>query len=77
MENEDYISFPTPRNFAKLSASGAKHAILVHISNSLFAKKIEEEEENVYIREILRLSEEKKESGMYGKAVVRAKDSSR
>ena len=77
MENENYISFPTPRNFAKLSASGAKHANLIHISNSLFAKKIEEEEQNVYISQVLQLSEEEIESGMYGKAVVRAKESSR
>lgn len=77
MENEDYISFPTPRNFARLSASGAKHANLIHISNSLFAKKIEEEDQNTYIHKILQLSEEEVESGMYGKAVVRAKDTSR
>ena len=75
MENEDYISFPTPRNFAQLF--GAKHANLIHISNSLFAKKIDEEEQNTYIHEILQLSEEEVESGMYGKAVVRAKDTSR
>ncbi|KAL3800870.1 hypothetical protein ACHAWO_008820 [Cyclotella atomus] len=77
MDNENYISFPTPRNFAKLSASGAQHANLIHISNSLFAKKIEEEEQNHYIHQILQLSEEEVASGIYGKAVVRAKDTSR
>jgi len=77
MENEDYISFPMPRNFAQLSASGAKHANLIHISNSLFAYMIDEEEQNTYIHEILQLSDEEIESGMYGKAVVRAKDTSR
>jgi hypothetical protein len=77
MENEHYISFPTPRNFAELSASGAKHAHLIHISNSVFAKRIDEEEQNSYIHQILQLSDEEIESGMYGKAIVRAKDSSR
>eukprot|EP00956_Cyclotella_meneghiniana_P010439 scaffold14512_cov48-Cyclotella_meneghiniana.AAC.2 len=77
MENGDYISFPKPRNFAQLSASGAKHTNLIHISNSLFANKIDEDEQNTYIHEILQLSDEEIESGMYGKAVVRAKDTSR
>jgi hypothetical protein len=43
----------------------------------LFAKKIEEEEQNHYIHQILQLSEEEVASGIYGKAVVRAKDTSR
>lgn len=76
MDNENYISFPTPRNFASLSAANAKHAHLIHISNSVYAKRIDEEEQNAYIHEILQLTKEEKESGMYGKAVVRAKDSS-
>jgi hypothetical protein len=76
MENENYISFPTPRNFVKLSSKETKHANLIHISNSVYAKRIEEEIQNAYIHEILMLSEEEAESGMYGKAVVRATDSS-
>ncbi|KAL7479565.1 hypothetical protein ACHAW6_005288 [Cyclotella cf. meneghiniana] len=76
MENENYISFPTPRNFDKLSSKETKHANLIHISNSVYAKRIEEDVQNAYIHEILMLSEEEAESGMYGKAVVRATDSS-
>ena len=70
MDNEDYIKFPKPSNFYKLSASGADHANLIHISNSVFAKRIDEEEQNKYIHQILQLSEEEMQSGMYGKAVM-------
>ncbi|KAL3788678.1 hypothetical protein HJC23_001877 [Cyclotella cryptica] len=75
MENENYIAFPTPRNFDKLSSKETKHANLIHISNSVYAKRIEEDIQNTYIHEVLMLSEEEVESGMYGKAVVRAKES--
>jgi len=40
----------------------------------VYAKKINEGEKNAYIHEIMQLTEEEKESGMYGKAVVRARE---
>lgn len=72
MENENYISFPTPRIFDKLASSS--YADLIHISNSVFAKRIDEEVQNPFIYDVLQLSEEEINSGRYGKSVVRAKD---
>ena len=72
MENENYVSFPTARTFGKVSQKDYPN--LIHISNSVFAKRINEEAQNQYITEVLQLSEEEKRSGKYGKAIVHAKD---
>jgi len=74
MKNENFISFPTPRTFEKVTHQ-ITYPGLIHISNSVFAKWIDEEAQNKYIHEVLELSDEEKQSGKYGKAVVRAKKS--
>ncbi|KAL7536430.1 hypothetical protein ACHAXR_007157 [Thalassiosira sp. AJA248-18] len=73
MENENFISFPTPRTFDKIIRS--PRSTLIHISNSVFAKRIDEEAQTKYIHEVLDLSEEEKQLGNYGKAIVHAKKS--
>ena len=72
MENENFISFPTPRTFQKLIQQSTFPG-LIHISNSVFAKWIDEEDQTRYINQVLRLSEEEKKSGKYGKIIVNAK----
>ena len=69
MDNEQFIAFPTARTFKKL-AQQSDFPSLIHISNSVFAKWIDEEEQTEYINRVLQLSEEEKQSGAYGKIVV-------
>jgi len=69
MDNEQFIAFPTARTFKKL-AQQTDFPSLIHISNSVFAKWIDEEEQTEYINRVLQLSEEEKQSGAYGKIVV-------
>jgi len=72
MKNEHYITFPTPRTFQKLIKQ-TWYPSLIHISNSVFAKWIDEELQNNYIHKVLQLSEVERLSGKYGTASVRAK----
>jgi len=74
MDNENLITFPTPRTFNKLVRQSSYNS-LIHISNSVFAKWIDEEMQTEYIHKVLQLSEEEKRSGKYGKAIVHAKKS--
>ena len=74
MENENFVNFPTPRTFDKLIRQ-TSYPSLIHISNSVFAKRIDEEAQTKYIHKVLKLSEEEKKSGKYGKSIVRAKKS--
>ena len=74
MENEHFIVFPTPRTWNKLIRQSSFPS-LIHISNSVFAKWIDEEEQTKYIGEVLQLTEEEKQSGKYGKTIVHAKKS--
>ena len=78
MENENFISFPTPRTFnvlVKQSKHQSSFPGLIHISNSVFAKWIDEDIQTNYISDVLQLSEEEKQSGKYGKIVVQTKKS--
>ncbi len=72
MENENFISFPTPRTFKKLSRQ-TSYPSLIHISNSVFAKWIDEKQQTEYIHRVLQLSEEERQSGKYGKIVIQPK----
>ncbi|KAL9179327.1 hypothetical protein ACHAXT_008617 [Thalassiosira profunda] len=74
MDNENFISFPTPRTFDKITRQSS-YPGLIHISNSVFAKWIDADEQTKYIHKVLRLTEEEKQSGKYGKSVVHAKKS--
>lgn len=74
MDNENHISFPTPRTFDKLARSTSDdYPSLVHISNTVFAKWIDEKKQNKFIHELLELTDEEKPK--YGKSVVKAKKS--
>lgn len=70
MDNEDFLSFPKPRNFDEISNSSS-YATLIHLSNSKFAKWIDEEQQNKFLRAVLQLSEDELKSGKYGKSVIR------
>mmetsp|Transcript_18988 Transcript_18988/g.40042 ORF Transcript_18988/g.40042 Transcript_18988/m.40042 type:complete len:817 (-) Transcript_18988:112-2562(-) len=72
MANENYINFPTPRTFVKMTQQSVQPN-LIHISNSVFAKWIGDEKQNEYIHDVLLLSEEEIKSGKYGKVIVNAK----
>ena len=70
MDNEDFLSFPKPRNFDEISNSSA-YATLIHLSNSKFAKFIDEQQQNEFLHAVLQLSEDEIESGKYGKSIIR------
>ncbi|KAL3788548.1 hypothetical protein ACHAW5_009394 [Stephanodiscus triporus] len=74
MDNDNFISFPTPRTFKKDSQQ-SRFPSLIHISNSKFAKWIDEDAQTAYIHKVLELSEEEKLSRKYGKAVINPKKS--
>ncbi|KAL7435332.1 hypothetical protein ACHAXM_004691 [Skeletonema potamos] len=69
MDNDDFLSFPIPRNFDRIAQSSS-YTTLIHMSNSKFAKWIDEEKQNRFLSEVLQLSEEEILSGKYGKSVV-------
>ena len=69
MENEQFISLPTPRTFKKIIRQSS-YPSLIHISNSVFANWIDEKEQTKYIHEVLQLSKEERQSGKYGKIVI-------
>ena len=70
MDNEDYISFPKPRNFDEIAQSSS-YTTLIHLSNSKFAKWIDEEKQNEFLYKVLQLSEEEIQSGKYGKSIIK------
>lgn len=72
MDNEDYISFPMPRNFDEIAQSSS-YTTLIHLSNSKFAKWIDEEKQNEFLYKVLQLSEEEIQSGKYGKSIIKLK----
>jgi hypothetical protein len=69
MDNDNFISFPIPRTFKKISRQ-TSFPSLIHISNSVFAKWIDKEEQTAYIHKVLQLSEEEKLSDKYGMAII-------
>jgi len=74
MENENFISFPTPRTFKKITQQSSFPS-LIHISNSVFAKWIDEEMQTKYIHKVLQLSDDEIQSQKYGTAVITPKKS--
>merc|ERR1712194_10532 len=77
MNNENFVTFPTPRTWDtqianKMMNPKATYHNLIHISNSVFSKWIDEEKQNTFIHELLQLSEEEKPK--YGKVSVKAKE---
>ncbi|KAL7473429.1 hypothetical protein ACHAXS_014105 [Conticribra weissflogii] len=72
MENKNYIALPTPRTFDSIDP--LHYPTLIHISNSVFAKRIDEEKQSKLINDVLLLTMEEKQSGKYGKAVVHVGD---
>jgi len=72
MENENYIALPTPRTFDSIDS--LNYPTLIHISNSVFAKRIDEQKQSNLINDVLQLTKEEQESGKYGKAIVRVGD---
>ncbi|KAL3806718.1 hypothetical protein ACHAXA_006531 [Cyclostephanos tholiformis] len=74
MDNDNFISFPIPRTFDKISRQ-SNFPNLIHISNSVFAKWIDEEAQTDYIHKVLQLSEEEKLSNKYGKVIINPKKS--
>ncbi|KAL7438769.1 hypothetical protein ACHAXH_006250 [Discostella pseudostelligera] len=74
MENEQFISFPIPRTFKRMRRESS-FPILIHISNSVFAKWIDEKQQTEYIHKVLQLSEEEKQSGKYGTIVIQPRKS--
>jgi hypothetical protein len=70
MDNEDFISFPKPRNFDEIAQSSS-YTTLIHLSNSKFAKWIDEEKQNEFLYKVLQLSEEEIQSGRYGKSIIK------
>ena len=70
IDNEGYLSFLKPRNFDIISQSSS-HTVLIHLSNSKFAKWIDEEDQNTFLYTVLQLSEEERQSGKYGKSVIK------
>lgn len=69
MENENFISFPIPRTFKKITQQ-TSFPSLIHISNSVFAKWIDEEMQTKYIHKVLQLSDDEIRSQKYGTAVI-------
>ena len=67
MDNEHFVTFPTSRQW---DADLYHDYNLIHISNSVFAKRIDEEKQNELIHELLQLSEEEKPK--YGKVSIKA-----
>ena len=74
MNNDNFISFPIPRTFTKITRQSSFPS-LIHISNSVFAKWIDEDAQTAYIHKVLQLSEEEKLSRKYGKAIINPKTS--
>jgi hypothetical protein len=74
MDNENFISFPIPRTFKKITQQSSFHS-LIHISNSVFAKWIDEEMQTKYIHKVLQLSNDEIQSQKYGTAVITPKKS--
>jgi hypothetical protein len=74
MDNDNFISFPIPRTFNKITRQSSFPS-LIHISNSVFAKWIDEDAQTSYIHKVLQLSEEEKLSRKYGKAIINPKKS--
>jgi hypothetical protein len=74
MDNENFISFPIPRTFKKITQQSSFPS-LIHISNSVFAKWIDEEMQTRYIHEVLQLSDDEIQSQKYGTAVITPKKS--
>ena len=74
MDNDNFISFPIPRTFNKITRQSSFPS-LIHISNSVFAKWIDEDAQTAYIYKVLQLSEEEKLSRKYGKAIINPKKS--
>ena len=74
MDNDNFISFPIPRTFNKITRQSSFPS-LIHISNSVFAKWIDEDEQTAYIHKVLQLSKEEKLSRKYGKAIINPKKS--
>ena len=74
MENEQFISFPIPRTFKRMRRKSV-YPSLIHISNSVFAKWIDEKQQTDYIHKVLQLSEEEKQSGKYGTIVIQPRKS--
>lgn len=70
IDNEGFLSFPRPRNFDIISQS-TSYTTLIHLSNSKFAKWIDEEDQNTFLYTVLQLSEEERQSGKYGKSVIK------
>lgn len=70
MENEDFLSFPKPSNFDQIAQSSS-YTTLIHLSNSKFARWIDEEKQNTFLNRVLQLSGEEIQSGKYGKAVIK------
>lgn len=74
MDNDNFISFPIPRTFNKITRQSSFPS-LIHISNSVFAKWIDEDAQTAYIYKVLQLSEEEKLSRKYGKSIINPKKS--
>jgi len=70
MDNEDFLSFLKPKNFNKISKLSS-YTTLIHLSNSKFAKWMDEEQQNTFLHAVLQLSEEEIQSGKYGKSIIK------
>ena len=70
MDNEDFLSFLKPKNFNKISQLSS-YTTLIHLSNSKFAKWMDEEQQNTFLHAVLQLSEEEIQSGKYGKSIIK------